>query len=118
MLNRLPKYPGTWPEILADVGNPNAAKIAAALGVSRRTVDRWNDTEAPKIARLSLWWLSREGHSVWDCEMAARTQLAIGTNEALWREVRQLREQIAMMTRNQAHPLPWTTSANDQTAFG
>ncbi|WP_165794455.1 helix-turn-helix domain-containing protein [Kinneretia aquatilis] len=105
-------------DLLADIGNPSAHEIAKKLGVSRRTADRWRTEKAPRIARLALWWLSREGHSVWDCEMATRTQMAIQTNEALWREVRQLREQIALMTRNTTAPLGRTHPANDRTALG
>jgi len=45
MLNRLPKWPGEWADLLAEIGNPKPAQIAKALGVSKRTVERWNSTK-------------------------------------------------------------------------
>jgi len=94
MLNRLPKDTGTLTEILADIGNPKTVKIAKALGVSRRTVERWKAGKTPRVALLSLWWLSREGHSTWDAEMHNRTMLALGLHDSLWRELRKLRKQL------------------------
>lgn len=93
MLNRLPSGTGSFRELAEDIGlKPSDNKrIARALDVSERTVRRWWTSEAPKTACLALWWLSREGHSVWDCEMHERTRMAHQTNEALWAEVRRLR---------------------------
>jgi len=88
MLNRLPKNPGNLAQLMADLGHPSCAQIAKALGVSVRTVERWRRGKTPRVALLSLWWLSREGHSAWDCEMANRTALALMTNKALWDERR------------------------------
>jgi len=107
MLNRLPKEPGPWRELLRQIGNPDAAKIARALGVSTRTVQRWNRGEAPRAARLSLWWLSHEGHSVWDCEMHERTRLATSLNAAMWRELGTLRKELA----NSVRPISFRTEA-------
>lgn len=91
MLNKLPKRPGTLADLLADLGDPSNLEIARALGVSARTVQRWRAGRAPRMALLSLWWLSREGHSLWDCEMERRTRIALTQADALWREVRRLR---------------------------
>lgn len=91
MLNTLPKHTGTLDELLAEIGAPSAAQVAGALGVSRRTVERWKRTGAPRMALLSLWWLSRQGHSVWDAEMANRTAQALGMHAAMWREIARLR---------------------------
>ncbi len=91
MLNRLPKETPTFAELRRDLGNPKACELSKALGVSRRTIDRWTEGGSPRAARLALWWLSQWGHSAWDCEMQNRTALAVQTNEALWREVRMLR---------------------------
>lgn len=91
MLNRLPQHTGQLADLLPDLGNPSATELARALGVSRRTVERWKRQSAPRTALLALWWLSREGHSAWDCEMANRTALALGLRDALWREITRLR---------------------------
>lgn len=89
MLSKLPKHTGDFAQILDGLGNPPADRIARALGVSRRTVHRWKTSGAPRTALLALWWLSREGHSFWDCEMHERTRLALEMNAALWRKVRE-----------------------------
>jgi hypothetical protein len=93
MLNRLPTWLPTLQELMTDLGLQagDVPKIARALGVSDRTVWRWKASEAPRMALLSLWWLSRWGHSEWDAEMHNRTQLALGLRDALWREVARLR---------------------------
>ncbi|WIT11129.1 hypothetical protein PFX98_19820 [Paucibacter sediminis] len=104
MLNRLPKDPGNLAQLMADLGHPSCARIAKALGVSVRTVERWKRGKTPRVALLSLWWLSREGHSVWDCEMSNRTRLAIQTNEALWRELRRSRGREHLGAEFKARP--------------
>lgn len=47
-------------------------RLAARLGVSPRTIRRWINGKAPRVASLSLWWLSRQGYSEWECEMERR----------------------------------------------
>ncbi|MFN3812168.1 MAG: helix-turn-helix domain-containing protein [Roseateles asaccharophilus] len=110
MLNRLPSDTGSFEDLLADLGlgPSDTARIARALGVSESTVWRWKRSGAPKTARLALWWLSREGHSMWDAEMANRTQLAAATNAALWRRVAGLDG-----ARRQPSPARSSSAAND-----
>ncbi len=92
MLNRLPKDPPPFADLVRDLGSPNDRSLGRALGVSSRTVRRWMSGKAPRSAVLSLWWLSQEGHTTWDAEMANRTSLALATNAALWRELGSLRQ--------------------------
>ena len=93
MLNRLPREVPEFAALLSDLGltAADSARVAKALGVSERTIWRWRRSGAPRIAGLALWWLSRWGHSAWDCEMHNRTTLALQQAEALWRELRRLR---------------------------
>jgi len=109
MLNRLPKDPGSFAELTADLGNPSCAQIAKALGVSVRTVERWRRGKTPRVALLSLWWLSREGHSAWDCEMANRTTLALQTTDALWRELKRSRGRAHL-----GHEITVTPASNER----
>lgn len=101
MLNKLPTWLPSLPELMADLGLTAAdvPKMAKALGVSERSVWRWKAGEAPKMALLSLWWLSRWGHSLWDCEMHNRTELALAMRDSLWREVRKLQDQARTQQR-------------------
>lgn len=50
-----------WQTLLDDLGNPPPQRVARMLGVSVRTVYRWN---AAKAAMLALFWLTRWGHTV------------------------------------------------------
>ncbi|WP_425334628.1 helix-turn-helix domain-containing protein [Paucibacter sediminis] len=64
MLNRLPSDPGSFRELLSDLGlSLLTRRIARVLDVSERTVWRWLSTVGPQTARLSLWRLSRQGQS-------------------------------------------------------
>lgn len=63
-VERAPRTVPTWDLILDDLGRPNAARIAKVLGIGRSTVYRWIEAhQAPKMACLALFWLTRWGHS-------------------------------------------------------
>lgn len=109
MLSRLPKYAGNLSDLLTEIGQPKPAAVAKALGVSERTVQRWIKSGAPRTALLSLWWLSHEGHSNWDAEMFNRTQLAVSTNKALWRALKESRLEAANRPGDQLATLTATT---------
>jgi hypothetical protein len=64
MLAHLPRHLPAWPLMLADIGQPSAADVAAVLDVSRRTVERWNAAgQAPRVAALAIYRLTRWGCS-------------------------------------------------------
>jgi len=63
-IERMPRHVPIWDLILDDLGRPPAERIAKALDVVRTTVYRWNRAgQAPKMAALALFWLTRWGHS-------------------------------------------------------
>lgn len=102
MLNRLPQDAGDFQGALVAIGCGDwpAARVARALGVSARTVQRWRKSgQAPRIATLAVWWLTPAGHAVWDAEMQTRTQLALVAARALWAEVGRLRLEAAELRR-------------------
>lgn len=88
MLNRLPKEPGSFAEIEVDIGTKpmDAPKLAKALGVSVRTIWRWRKAGAPRMARLALWWLTRNGQATWDAEAYNRVRMIEGWMAAQSRE--------------------------------
>ncbi len=94
MLNRLPRDPGDFESLLQSIGCSSwtPERIGEALGVSGRTVRRWRKSgQAPRMALLSVWWLSDAGHAVWDAELATRSRLALDVARVLWAEVGRLR---------------------------
>lgn len=114
MLPRLPK-PSQIPApavLLADLGQPTAAALADALGVSVRTVWRWRERdEWPRMARVCLFYASRYGWSV--VESDARYQVAThrALADAQGLELAALRREVERLAR-----LPIYGSANDARA--
>lgn len=92
MLNRLPAEPASFADILQDLGIRPAQypKLAKRLGVTERTIFRWKATDAPKCARLALWWITNPGLSTWDAEAFNQVQMHRGMNASLVRENRRL----------------------------
>lgn len=90
MINRLPRWLPTFAELIEDLGlRPEThPAVARALGVSERTIRRWIAGKAPRVARLSLWWLSRYGYSEWACEMERRAYFPAAMARAVVDEAR------------------------------
>ena len=73
-------------------------KIARHLGVTENTVKRWAKTgNAPRMAHLALFWETRWGLSVLDCDIWNRDTLRLGMISALERENAQLKAQLARL---------------------
>jgi hypothetical protein len=87
MLSRAPRALPALPLLLADLGNPSAAAIGRALGVSERTAWRWLAAgDAPRPAALALYWLSTWGWSAIEADARNRVALAEALADALARE--------------------------------
>jgi hypothetical protein len=84
--------------LLDDLPTADAARIARHLGVSARTLSRWRSTgNAPRLAHLALFWETRWGLSVADCEAANGQAVYFGLSQALERECAMLRARIARL---------------------
>lgn len=101
MLNRLPRDPGTFAQVLAalHLERRHSKQIARALGVSERTVWRWFVGGAPRSAVLALWWLTPEGLSTADAEVFNLSRLHAGMSQSLEMEAAELRRQISHLGR-------------------
>jgi hypothetical protein len=63
-IEKMPRDLPLWELLVTDLGRPPAARIARALGVGVSSVYRWNAAgSAPRMACLSLFWLTRWGRS-------------------------------------------------------
>lgn len=70
--------------------------IARHLGISERTLKRYQEQDqAPRLVMLALFWETRWGQSVLDCEVWNRDQVQRGLIEALQTERGQLLDQVA-----------------------
>lgn len=80
LATKIPVNVPAFSVIVADLGQPSAAEIARALGVTPRTVQRWIEIDlAPTAATLALFWLTRCGMSQIECRAVndARLQAAL-----------------------------------------
>ena len=71
--------------MLADLGNPAPAELARVLDVPLRTVRRWvREDQAPRVAMLAVFWLTRWGRSQVECHAVndARMMAALARSRA------------------------------------
>lgn len=100
MLILIPKSVPSLALLLEDLGNPAPAKVAKALGVSLRTVQRWVAIgEAPRAAMLALFWVTRWGQSAVDAETYNCNQMHAQMARALRDEVAELTGLLAKVGR-------------------
>jgi hypothetical protein len=102
-----------WETILEDLGHPPPRRIARALGVSQTTVYRWNAAgNAPRMAQLSLFWLTSWGRASVHAQAVNDARMACGYVECLRADVRRLEDQVQHLLAL-GHG-----SANDALGFG
>lgn len=86
----------TFRAMLADLGHPSAAQLAAWLGVHARTVRRWRATDdAPRPVLLALFWLTSWGQSRLSADLYNRATTYSGHIAAVQRENDALRRELA-----------------------
>jgi hypothetical protein len=91
-----PRTVPIWPLLLDDLGNPPSARVAKVLGVSLRTVRRWNKAQrAPRVACLALFWLTRWGRSQIDAQAVNDCMVAVSYATGLESQVRALQTELA-----------------------
>lgn len=72
--------------------------IAQHLGITAHTLARWQRSgDAPRAARLALYWETQAGLSVAHCEAINGERAARGLVSGLQGEVRDLRTRIAYL---------------------
>jgi hypothetical protein len=84
-----------WQTILDDLGRPPAPRIARALGLSVRTVHRYNAAgSAPRVVCLSLFWLTRWGRSSVNAQAINDALVGVQLARSLAADLEQLRVQV------------------------
>jgi predicted DNA-binding transcriptional regulator AlpA len=85
---------------LADDVQCSRAVLACTLGVSRSTLQRWiADDEAPRVARLAVFWLTRWGQSALDADAYNSAAMHASMARALRDELIAAQKQIARLRR-------------------
>lgn len=91
-----------WHTLMDDLCNPRAERVARVLGISSRTVYRYNATgNAPKLACLAVFWLTSWGRATVHTQahndarmMAGLANSLRAERDRLDAEVRHLKDQI------------------------
>lgn len=86
--------------LIDDLPTRSIQQLARHLGISERTLKRYQEQDqAPRLVMLALFWESRWGQSVLDCEIFNRDRVQRGLIESLQTEGQQLRETVARMAQ-------------------
>lgn len=96
----MPRHVPALSALLDDLGHPAPRVWARALDISERTAWRWQATDdAPRTARLALYWVTSIGWS----EHQAEGLFALNTTrqlcEAYRRQIAALQAQLAIVQR-------------------
>lgn len=95
-----PRQLPTLEAMLHDIGRPAPSVVAAALGVSERTVYGWQAAgQAPRPAALALFWETSWGRSIVDAQAVNGERWARGHVQALEREKATLLARVAYLER-------------------
>ena len=80
---------------MEDLAYPPAPRVARVLGMSERSVYRFNQVgDAPRVASLALFWLTRWGRSSVHSQATTDAIRACGYAESLRRDVARLEARI------------------------
>lgn len=95
MLKKLPKHLPPLDVMLWDVFSPKPEELAAAFGVSKRTVYNWiAKNDAPHAVKLALFWLTRWGMQWMDADLYNEAQLHFSMNRCQARQIRDLKSKL------------------------
>lgn len=94
-VRQAPSFVPIWPDLLADLCHPPAERLARVLGLSVRTVRRYNrDGQAPRAVCLALFWLTSYGRSSVHAQAVNDARVAVGYVESLRRRVIELEQLV------------------------
>lgn len=90
--------------LLDDMPTRDMKRIARHLGLTGPTLQRYARTgNAPRLVHLALFWETRWGHSVLDCELVNRERVQRGLIGALERENKALKAQLERLAAIGGH---------------
>lgn len=94
-IEQAPSHVPMWHTLLDDLCQPPPARVARVLGLSLRTVQRYNQTgNAPRVACLALFWLTSWGRNAVHTQAHNDAVLMAGYVASLRREIEHLEGQV------------------------
>ena len=83
-IEQAPRSVPIWPALLDDLCQPPPERLAKVLGLSVRTVRRYNQAgSAPRAVCLALFWLTSWGRSHIDAQAVNDARLAVAYARSL-----------------------------------
>lgn len=103
-----------WPTLMDDLCNPSPEQVAKVLGLSVRTVRRYNASgHAPRVVCLAVFWLTSWGRNTVHTQAHNDAVLAVSYVKSLCEQIESLRLDIRHLERighfgaaNDPHLLP------------
>lgn len=91
-IEHAPRNVPIWPQMIEDLGSPNADIVARMLGMSVRTIRRYNaHGHAPRHVCLAVYWLTSWGRHAVHAQAHNDATMAVGYVNSLRAEVAALR---------------------------
>ena len=91
-IEHAPRNVPIWPQMMADLGSPLADTVARVLGMSVRTIRRYNARgHAPRHVCLAVYWLTSWGRHAVHAQAHNDATMAVGFVNSLRAEVAALR---------------------------
>lgn len=99
-LAHAPRNPPSWRTLVESLCEPTHADLARVLGVSVRTIERYNATDkAPRAVRLALFWITPYGRNAIHTQAHNDATLLASYVDSLERHVQDLEALIEHMRR-------------------
>ena len=97
-IQHAPLHVPFWQSMMDDLCNPPPERVARVLGISRRTVYRYNrDGHAPRTVCLAVFWLTSWGRSSVNAQAINDAMTACGYVDGLERQVKELQSTVAQL---------------------
>ena len=107
---KAPTLTPAFSTLVDDLVTRDFKKIARHLEITPETLKKWYQSDsAPRMAYLAVFWETRWGLSIIDCEVTNRDRLRLGLIDALKCENKNLKMQIVELTK----PKESLRAAND-----
>lgn len=99
-IEQAPRQVPDWRLLMDDLCQPPPARVARALGLGLRTVQRYNRTgAAPRVVCLAVFWLTSWGRNAVHTQAHNDAALLAGYVGSLRRELDDLRGQLEHLRR-------------------
>ena len=99
-IEQTPRHVPTWHVLMDDLCQPPPQRVAKVLGLSLRSIQRYNATgAAPRVVCLAIFWLTSWGRNAVHTQAHNDAQLMTGYVGALVRQVEALQAQVGYLER-------------------